>query len=214
MCARKSRLLNPGSQLPAQRLHHPPCSGHQWLVSIAYEDWLGNSVSINAHDCCTQTAHCLPNNKMTDKCAHLCFGRAIPSKISDDMCTNKNCADAAASRNRITRLAMLNSCGCAATATLTWHLTGRHAYLWCLLFTPTAATMPATSPPGSPGSLPGYIPRTFSTSLKLSPIAPHCQQDLHMSAAGLQHSPDCLCIRLPGYRCTLRLRLILAKLNS
>ena len=60
-------------------------------------------------------------------------------------------------------------------AALQWphsqNLMGRHAYLWCLQFMPTAATMPATSPPGSPGSLPGYIPRTFSTSLKLSPIA-------------------------------------------
>ena len=42
-------------------------------MSIAYEDWLGGSANISAYDCCTQTAHCLPNHKITDTCAHLCI---------------------------------------------------------------------------------------------------------------------------------------------
>ena len=40
---------------------------------IAHENRLGGSDDINAHDCCTQTAHCLPNNKIADTRAQLCL---------------------------------------------------------------------------------------------------------------------------------------------
>ena len=51
MFARGSKLLNPGSLLPAQRLHRQPCTGTLVVVNIIVKIKLGGMGTSAAHDC-------------------------------------------------------------------------------------------------------------------------------------------------------------------